>query len=413
MAKPEKKSLKFYIGKLHLWLGFSTGLVVFIVAVTGCLYCFQEEITALYDDYKYVEARNEPFIAPSEARDLAHKVVPDRTIHGIAYGDKTDAIEVVFYEPEPEFYQLVYLNPYSGEFIKHVDVLEGFFHFILEGHIYLWMGEFGRIIVSYSTLIFLFILISGLILWFPRKRKNAKKRFKFQWNERTKRKRKNYDLHNILGFYASAIALVIAITGLVMALPWFQNTFYTLTGGDKDYAGFEYPKNITHPLAEPAATNEEPVDIIWRQLMQEYSDAHEVEIHIPPDEEYTIYAHMSFSEGTYWDSDYRYFDSRTLEEVKPASPYGKLKEASVPDLIRLMNYDFHVGAIGGITGKIIVFFSALIVGSLPVTGFMVWWGRRRNNNKKPSPKSGKQTLMLSRNGTANKQKHENSEWVEV
>ena len=42
-----------------------------------------------------------------------------------------------------------------------------------------------------------------------------------------------------------------------------------------------------------------------------------------------------------------------------------------------MNYDIHVGAIGGLTGKIIAFIVSLICASLPVTGFLVWWMKRR------------------------------------
>jgi uncharacterized iron-regulated membrane protein len=48
-----------------------------------------------------------------------------------------------------------------------------------------------------------------------------------------------------------------------------------------------------------------------------------------------------------------------------------------------MNYDIHVGAILGLPGKILAFFASLLIASLPVTGFMVWWGRR---NKAKNPK---------------------------
>lgn len=373
------KSLKYYIGKLHLWLGLATGLVVFIVALTGCLYCFQEEIGYLYDDYKYVEAQDKPFIPPSGVYEIGKKILPGRQIHSAIYGDKTEALEIVYYEADPEFYQKAYLNPYSGSLIKLVDLESGFFHFILDGHIHLWMGEFGQKIVSYSTLIFLFILISGLILWWPKNRKAAKKRVRFSWSDRTKWKRKNYDLHNILGFYASAVAVLVAITGLVMAFNWFAEGFYTLTGGEKS-AEFMWPKNVSQ--TEAAETEAEPIDHLWKQMMQQYPDASIVEMHYPPQEGYTIYAYMKYSEGTYWDSDYRYFDSRTLEEVEPDHVYGKLEEASAADIFHRMSYDIHIGAIGGIVGKIIVFFSSLIVGSLPITGTIIWWGRRKNSSNK-------------------------------
>ncbi|MTI88444.1 MAG: PepSY domain-containing protein [Balneolaceae bacterium] len=376
-------TFKKIAGKVHLWLGIPTGLVVFIVAITGCLYCFQEEIGWLYDDYKTVEAQDQAFISPSEVHKIGEEAIPGKHIHSVIYGDKTDALEVVYYEAEPEFYHMVYLNPYNGDVIKVVNMEAGFFHFVLEGHIYLWMGEFGKTIVSYSTLIFLVILISGLILWWPRNRKAAKKRLKLSWTDRTKWKRRNYDLHNVLGFYASTIALLIAITGLVYAFSWFSEGLYGITGGESSPT-FVWPQNVS-ATADKAELDAPAIDLIWQQMVKEYPDVSTIEMHYPVGEGYTVYAYMRYSEGTYWDTDSRYFDSRTLEEIVPGHIWGKLETASTADMIRRMNYDIHVGAIGGIAGKIIVFLSSLIVGSLPVTGITIWWGRRKKKTKKNTP----------------------------
>jgi len=40
-----------------------------------------------------------------------------------------------------------------------------------------------------------------------------------------------------------------------------------------------------------------------------------------------------------------------------------------------MNYDIHIGAIGGIFGKIIAFLISLGIASLPMTGILLWYGR--------------------------------------
>jgi uncharacterized iron-regulated membrane protein len=53
------------------------------------------------------------------------------------------------------------------------------------------------------------------------------------------------------------------------------------------------------------------------------------------------------------------------------------------------NYDIHVGAILGLPGKILAFLASLICASLPVTGFMIWWGRR--HNKRPAKTSAAAT----------------------
>ena len=62
------------------------------------------------------------------------------------------------------------------------------------------------------------------------------------------------------------------------------------------------------------------------------------------------------------------------------SIYGKYVNTNFADNVIRMNYDIHVGSIGGIAGKIIAFIVALISASLPITGFFIWYGRR--NKKK-------------------------------
>jgi uncharacterized iron-regulated membrane protein len=37
---------KKIIGNVHLILGLASGIIVFIIAITGCFYAFQEEIQA-------------------------------------------------------------------------------------------------------------------------------------------------------------------------------------------------------------------------------------------------------------------------------------------------------------------------------------------------------------------------------
>jgi uncharacterized iron-regulated membrane protein len=54
-----------------------------------------------------------------------------------------------------------------------------------------------------------------------------------------------------------------------------------------------------------------------------------------------------------------------------------------------MNYDIHVGAILSLPGKILAFFASLICASLPVTGFIIWWGRRKKKPVKPQRRVSK------------------------
>ncbi|WP_298364952.1 PepSY-associated TM helix domain-containing protein [uncultured Lutibacter sp.] len=359
---------------IHKILGLFTGVVVFIVSITGCCWAFRDEIESTYNQYKKVEPQNIAILTPSEVKTIAEEIFPNNTVHGTIFKKADDAIEVIFYDAKPEFYQSIFLNPYSGEVIQIDNHLSGFFAFILKGHMRLWLPkDIGEQVVGASILTFILIIISGFILWIPKKRKNLKQRLKFDWRSTTKWKRKNFDLHTVVGFYVCTFALIAAFTGAMISYNWLKYVVYVSTGGDKIPA-FIIPDNRNK---EPKIDSKTlPIDHLIVKLQKESPEAKSFELHYPETEEASIYVEVSNSEGLYYNSDYRFFDQHTLEEIESKAIFGKYKDAKFADKIIRMNYDIHVGAIGGIAGKIIAFIISLITASLPVTGVLLWYGRK-------------------------------------
>ena len=366
-------TFKKFIFELHKILGLVTGLVVFVVAITGCCWAFREEIESLYDDYKKVTPQNAPILTPSEAKDIAQAVFPNHFIHGTLYKKADDAVEVIFYDPEPEFYQSVFLNPYTGKVIQIDDHLSGFFAFILKGHMRMWLPkEIGEQFVGASILIFIVIIISGFILWIPKKRKNLKQRIRFDWKKTTRWKRKNFDLHTVIGFYVCSLALILAFTGSVLSYNWLRYGVYKGIGGEKE-------TEFIIPDGNSVIANKDsiaPMDYLIVKLQRELPNAKALELHYPHTPTESIYVEVTNSEGLYYDADFRFFDQNTLEEIETPSIYGKYENAKLADKIVRMNYDIHIGAIGGIAGKIIAFLVSLLTATLPVTGVLLWYGRK-------------------------------------
>ncbi len=335
------------IGKIHLWLGLSSGLLVFIIAITGCIYAFQEEIQNLTQPYRFVEHQQQPVLRPSELKAIAEKELPGKKIHAVLYAKPGKAAQVIFYNADPEYYYLVYLNPFSGEVLKVKDAQAGFFPFILDGHFYLWLPpEIGQPIVATATLVFLVMMISGLVLWWPRNKKATKQRFSIRWNARWRRK--NYDLHNVLGFYATWIAIILAVTGLVWGFEWFAQGYYKLAGGEKSLLYIE-PKSdstLVYQSDVPA------IDRLYAMMRSENPTAEVLEVHIPETASSAIEVSINPDDETYWQADYRYFDQYTLKELSVDHIYGKSANASVADNLMRMNYDIHTGAVIGLSGKI-------------------------------------------------------------
>jgi uncharacterized iron-regulated membrane protein len=371
-----KNNLKKAIGKIHLWLGLSSGIIVFVIAITGCLYAFQEEIQNFTEEYRFVDKQDKAFLIPSQLEAIAKKELPNKALHAIKYNGKEKSAEAIFYHYEPTYYYIVYLNPYSGKVLEKVNMDDGFFRFILDGHFYLWLPhEIGQTMCATATLIFLILLLSGLYLWFPKNKNAIKQRFSFKWKKSTKWKRKNYDLHNITGFYVLSIALIFAVTGLVWGFQWFAYFYYTGLGGEKSLV-YEDPISTKKSIPTTHA-----LDKVWMRMQKEYPNAKSVEVHPPENDSTAIAANANPEEGTYWKTDYRYFDQYSLKEIEVKHLFGKYKNADKTDKLMRMNYDLHTGAVLGLPGKIFAFLISLLIASLPISGFYIWWGRNKKNKR--------------------------------
>jgi uncharacterized iron-regulated membrane protein len=373
----KNNTLKKAILKIHLWLGLSSGILVFIIAITGCLYAFQEEIQDYTDKYRFVIKQEKPFLFPTQLEEIARKEIPNKVLHAIKYNGSAKSAEAIFFHYEPSYHYIVYLNPYTGEVLEKTNMEDGFFNFILDGHFYLWLPhEIGQTVTASATLVFLILLITGFILWYPKNKNAAKQRFWFKWKKGLKWKRKNYDLHNITGLYVLIIAVVFAITGLVWGFQWFAYSYYTVLGGEKSLVYVDPISTIK------TKTVEKPLDQIWTLMQKEYPEAKSIEVHPPESANSSIATNANPEEGTYWKIDYRYFDQYNLEEQKVEHLYGRYKEAKIADKLMLLNYDIHTGAVFGLAGKIFAFLISLLIASLPITGCYIWWGRNRKSNVK-------------------------------
>ena len=86
----------------------------------------------------------------------------------------------------------------------------------------------GKIIVGITTLVMVFILISGLIIWIPRTRKALKNRLSVSCTKGWRRFW--YDSHVAIGFYSTLFLLVMALTGLTWSFGWYRTAAYSLFG---------------------------------------------------------------------------------------------------------------------------------------------------------------------------------------
>lgn len=371
---------KKLIRKIHLWLGLLSGLVVFIVAITGCIYAFQSEIQDLTQPYRFVNKVGDSILPPSEIWKLADEVLPDKHLHAVLYPGGNRSVQAIYYSYEDHYYYFVYVDQFRGEVLKVKNEFADFFRMVLDGHFYLWLPpQIGQPVVASFTLVFLVMICTGLILWWPKNKKGSRKSFKIKWDARWRRK--NYDLHQVLGFYVMVFALVFALTGLVWGFSWFRDSYYAATTGGKAFVEYYAPVSDSSKVYSGDIPG---IDQVWLKMRAEYPDADWIEVHPPDYEHGSFAANANPDASTYWKMDYRYFDQYTLEELPVDHIWNRFEEATLGDKLQRMNYDIHVGAIGGIAGKILAFCLSAIIASLPITGVLIWIGKK-NKSKVSSP----------------------------
>ena len=370
-----KTQLKKYVSKIHLILGLGSGLVVFILGITGAVYCFAPELESL-QPYRHVAKSDQRYLPPSQIKEIAEKQLPGKQVQRIYYY-RNDKAAMVLLSKKDEYSYFVFINPYSGKVLKIRNNNTDFLFLVLQIHRTL-LVPYGHDIIRWSTVIFVILMLSGIILWWPKNRRTSKHGFRVMW--RASPKRLNYDLHKVLGFYVTWVAIFTAVTGLMFAFPGFADVVYKITGSNHSFVVKRPPSSDTTVQNTNAAT---AVDVLWQNPRLDFKQYASLMFVFPATKTGPILLRANPNEKTIYRTDFIYFDQNSGKEIPGAYVWGHYKDArTLSDNIRRMNYDIHTGAILGFPGRVALFFVALIVASLPVTGFLFWYGRMFKRRKK-------------------------------
>ena len=165
--------------KIHLWISLPLGILFSVICLTGAILVFENEALQLLN--------------PSADVMSMGQHAPERKVRG-GYD---------------------------------------FFHSTLRIHRWLLdapakKGErtVGKEIVGYSTLAMTIVLMSGIVIWWPRNRKVLKNRLSVTCSKGSRRFW--YDSHVSIGFYATLLLLIMCLTGLVWSFTGWREAFWNL-----------------------------------------------------------------------------------------------------------------------------------------------------------------------------------------
>lgn len=165
----------------------------------------------------------------------------------------------------------LFVNPYTGDvFGEGAKGVREFFHVMTDWH--RWIGASGenrataRAITGACNLGFLFIVASGIYLWWPNKQ--TWQQFKnIMWFRRgLPGKARDFNWHNVIGFWSFVPLFIVVLSAVVISYPWASNLVYRVVGENP-------PQQQRPPAGPPNAGGGNKAPISFEGLNQRWDRA--------------------------------------------------------------------------------------------------------------------------------------------
>ena len=347
-----------------------------------------EAVKLLRHDVLYVD-RPQHTALPIESlvRSVEQTLPEDVRVTGVTmFADPEMACKVNLSKPRRA---AVYVDQYTGE-VKGLYERPAFFATMLKLHRWLLDSRddsggvfWGRTVVGISTIVFVLVLLSGVVIWWPKTRRMLRNSLKI-----TASKGRHLlwrGLHVAGGMYVLLLLLVMALTGLTWSFQWYSKGFYALFGVS------EVPKSGAVAYAEQAKKEKSKAkgdrnraegarekgrnDAAACAMWQTAYDA--LRARNPEYEQITVSdgtAEVAFGGlGNQRAADKYTFDKST-GSITSASPYADSARSSK---LRGWIMSVHMGTWGGMLTRLLWFVAALFGATLPLTGYYLWIRRLR------------------------------------
>ncbi len=224
-------SFKRIIFWAHLVVGVAFGLVILLMSATGVVLTYERQIIS------YMEIR--AVVKPADAQLLS---VDELATAVLANGGQPgNSLVLPRQDGAPATLSVSrrenhLLNPYTGERIDNAaEGTKSFFGTVTALHRWFALtGEnrsLGRAVTGAANLGFLFILVSGIYLWWPKKWtwRIVKLNLLLRRNLPTAKAR-DYNWHHVFGIWSLVPLFAVVVSGVVISYPWASNMVAAVFG---------------------------------------------------------------------------------------------------------------------------------------------------------------------------------------
>ena len=277
------KRLRKIIFWCHLPVGVLGGVVILIMCVTGVLLAYEKQITLWADTRDYQIA-----LAGGEAHRLPVETLIENARHhrgtqpaSITLRSNPSAPAEIGFGRETT---PLFVNPYAGNVLgEGSQRVRSFFRTVTDWH--RWLGAKGdnrtvaRAITGACNLGFLFLVMSGFYLWWPRSW-NLKALRSSMWFRRGLPSRaRDFNWHNVIGFWSAAPLFVVVLSAVVISYTWAGNLVYRIAGETPPTPRANQPNANAGTNKEPEALTN--LNAQWLRAEQQVSDWQSISLQLP------------------------------------------------------------------------------------------------------------------------------------
>ncbi len=394
--------MKIFFRNIHLYLSLAAGLVIITACSTGAILVFEKELEVAFHPERYKVAEGTTQVPLSQLIKQAQEQLPGSKLANLkVYSAANRTVEIGLVAPKKDEEKnkapenasgdkgkkdkpgqggflrpthTVFVNPYTGNVIEVYSSKGAFFQKVMELHRWL-LGKndgIGKYIVGVSTFIFLFIISTGIILWWPKTKKIFVQRIKVKWDGNWKRL--NHDLHLVFGFYAAIFLFIFAFTAMSWSFQWFNKGIYKITNSAVESP--EPPSSVYNGKLQVT------IDASLKTIKSTVKDAVYYIVRTPKDST-GVYTVMLQEKGApEMQGDTYYID---LYSGK-ISGYLKYSDKNAGQKVRSYVKPLHTSAIFGLPSKILGFIVCILGVTFPITGLIMWLNRLKTERKLASRK---------------------------
>jgi uncharacterized iron-regulated membrane protein len=377
---------------IHRYLSFLAGIFIFGSCITGTILVFREEIEHnLHSNRYYVKAQGQRLPVQKIIDIVLKQVANSKFLSITIYNDADRSLEVGLSVKE-EFRQAktkldkgakdnnkpnlsVFVNPYTGELLGEYKKKQSFLYNVEMYHRFLLAGKnsIGDQVIGVSTIFFFMILITGLVLWWPKTKALLFKKTKITWTGNTKKL--IHDLHIITGFYTSLFLIIITLSGTMLKYKWASQALFVITGTKS----VKEPSTKFHTENNLEVASTLSLDSALKNLKTPINTAEFYTMRASKDLSSPVLTVNVLSKNAVEKSFDTYYINAHTGEIIAKQLFN---EYSLGQRIKILIEPIHTGSIFGLATKIISIIISLLSLIFPITGLLMWLNRTKKSRMK-------------------------------